>query len=272
MYGGGGFDTTASQFAGGGFIPQESGHRAGGGGGYDAGDTSGTQSGYRRGGGQSQPLLALTIRQADGAVHVSSGEFHVDGVALHTVTMVGRVTEAVENATTYEMTLHDGTGSIKVTKFKSQEDEAAGSQCDWGKGQPVTDFNEVTYHFLECIQSHLINTKGLVPGGDGGAQLPQPAHIGAQYQPSGLASSAVGGGAAGGGGGGAGSVNDRVLEVFSEPAANQSEPGLNVDHVAAVLRMDKETIKRAVDYLVSEGHLYSTIDDDHFKATGGAIY
>lgn len=45
---------------------------------------------------------------------------------------------------------------------------------------PITDMNEVTYHALEVISTHLFNTKGPLPGKSsvgGGAAVAQPMNV-----------------------------------------------------------------------------------------------
>lgn len=51
--------------------------------------------------------------------------------------------------------------------------------------------------------------------------------------------------------------------------AAQSDTGLNVETLMKDLgnKFSRDQIKGAVDFLVNEGHLYSTIDDNHFKST-----
>jgi len=46
------------------------------------------------------------------------------------------------------------------------------------------------------------------------------------------------------------------------------DEGLQRDEVAEQLngKMSKKEVNDALDYLSGEGHIYSTIDDDHFKA------
>ncbi|CAM9467595.1 unnamed protein product, partial [Discosporangium mesarthrocarpum] len=38
--------------------------------------------------------------------------------------------------------------------------------------EPLTDFNEVTHHFLDTIYTHLFNTKGPLPGSNGSVANP----------------------------------------------------------------------------------------------------
>lgn len=46
--------------------------------------------------------------------------------------------------------------------------------------EPVDDMNEITYHCLEVINTHLFNTKGPLPGKSsvgGGAAVAQPMNV-----------------------------------------------------------------------------------------------
>jgi replication factor A2 len=45
--------------------------------------------------------------------------------------------------------------------------------------------------------------------------------------------------------------------------------GVHVNEVVQQLngRFSEPQVREAVEHLVNEGHLYSTIDDDHFKST-----
>jgi hypothetical protein len=57
----------------------------------------------------------------------------------------------------------------------------------------------------------------------------------------------------------------RVLDYYAQHAT--SDVGLAMNAVAAGLGIDLARVRAAVAFLESEGHLYSTIDDDHHKST-----
>lgn len=60
------------------------------------------------------------------------------------------------------------------------------------------------------------------------------------------------------------SVQELVREAFD---ADTQETGLHIDHVIRALKHIPEIeIRKAVSYLTDEGHLYSTIDEVHFKS------
>lgn len=285
----GGQTEGGSLFSGGGFMPTQ----------------SATQSAdgisRKSGGSQNTGLLPLTVKQISQAVQNSSDDtFFVDGIDVNNVTLVGMVFNKEERATDVSFLIDDGTGRVEVKRWIDGQDthesmEMAALQNGvyvrvhghlrsfQGKRnivafsvRPVTDFNEVTYHFLECIFVHLHNSKvnGVAPknaslGPTSGVQPSSNSVYGGtasgagaynQYMPSNIA--AVNG-----------SMDEcqkRVHAIFEEPSSLAAEAGLHVDEVARRMSgFSKKQVKDAIEFLVNEGLIYSTIDDDHYKSTNG---
>jgi len=70
--------------------------------------------------------------------------------------------------------------------------------------------------------------------------------------------------------GGAQSFGDTKRDTtYKMIAACSREEGINRDELFAQLKMkmSKSDLDNALDWLSGEGHIYSTIDDDHFKTT-----
>ena len=65
-----------------------------------------------------------------------------------------------------------------------------------------------------------------------------------------------------------GSCLDVVNAVFGGPQG-EGKNGINVQTVVTALtgRFTDAQVREAVESLVNDGHLYSTIDDEHFKNT-----
>ncbi|KAK1269647.1 Replication protein A 32 kDa subunit A [Acorus gramineus] len=278
MYGGSQNDGN-SLFSGGGFMPSQATQTP----------DSGVSPAKSRG---TQGVLPLTVKQISEAFHSSDDKsgFVVDGVDASNVRLLGMVTKKMERVTDVSFTLDDGTGRIDVNRWVNEAAETnemaaitngmyvkVNGNLKGFQGKrhvvafsvrPVTDFNDITNHFLECIHIHLCNTRLQRQSGDQGQLQTNPimntplqsGYKGHQTPVSNQnsAPSSMGG-----------SENDiynLVLGVFQEPASVASEHGLHVDEVARRLGIPMNKIKDAINYHVDIGHIYSTIDDNHFKS------
>jgi len=207
--------------------------------------------------------------------------FSVDGHELNQISLVGVIQKPQSQPTNFNFQLDDGTGWIDVRIWDSEENTPfqAEKQEKWREGTyvrvighlrsfsnrksviafrviPVENFNEITYHHLEAIHVHLLHKHGqpqTQPGGTNFFQGSKP-HNATNYSAR---------------GGSWTDVQRAVHACFCENG--NSEHGLTVDFVVSRLvpRYQEGDIRDAVTSLGSEGHLYSTIDDEHFKATGG---
>ena len=63
---------------------------------------------------------------------------------------------------------------------------------------------------------------------------------------------------------GATALQKRVLDYYTENGSGGD--GCNTASVAASLGLDIGQVKAAVEFLSSEGRLYSTIDEDHHRS------
>ena len=60
----------------------------------------------------------------------------------------------------------------------------------------------------------------------------------------------------------------RVLDCIEHPSLTQSEDGISLNDIIVRLSSDDVTsIRGAVDSLLNEANIFTTIDDDHFKST-----
>ena len=143
----------------------------------------------------------------------------------------------------------------------------------------VTDPNRITRHLLEVVYGHLHNTRGplAAPPGAGGAQ----GGAAGSGSPSGMYGGGAGmaGGALGVGGG-----TDRAAEITSENTAvldiykeNEEEDGMTLQE--AIFKgkqrgISERAVREATITLQMDGHIYSTVDENHFKCVpcGGGVW
>ena len=63
----------------------------------------------------------------------------------------------------------------------------------------------------------------------------------------------------------------QVIQFFSMADTDDDDgTGLSIHAVVSGLQkqgISEADVKNAIDFLANEGHLYSTIDDEHFKST-----
>ncbi|KXS18114.1 nucleic acid-binding protein, partial [Gonapodya prolifera JEL478] len=162
--------------------------------------------------------------------------------------------------------------------------------------RPVEDANEITYHNLAAISVHLYLTRG-TPGVTGGAANTSDG-LGSEMD-MGIYGGLGGGMGMGGGIGGMGStgVGGSIGVGGGAPQPQYAQPAQSVDIRGdftpiqqAILRAAKRSttsegvniytvanacrtfateqdVRNAVEFLIGEGHLYSTIDDNHFKVS-----
>ena len=141
----------------------------------------------------------------------------------------------------------------------------------------VTDFNEVTFHGLECIfvKAHLAKQAagGMGMGADMGMGMGMGTGMGMGMGAGGSVkgnSLEPAGGMMGGMMGGNGDLNDAqktVLDAFQR-LANGDENGTTLEKVTAELMgtMSKAQVKAAAEALMADGSLYNTCDEEHMAA------
>ncbi|KAJ0569356.1 putative replication factor A protein [Helianthus annuus] len=168
----------AAAFSGGGFMPPPATQTA---------DPSPSVFTKKR-----ETLLPLTVNQINKALLLNDDKvnFLIDGVDVNNVKLVGMVLNKAEGVNDIRFVLDDGTGRIDCLKWYTsfcygvyvrvhgQLKGLQGKQHLMVFGinypvllnhaynastcRPVTDFDEITHHFVECIYVHCYNTRLMV--------------------------------------------------------------------------------------------------------------
>jgi replication factor A2 len=258
------FDGNAA-FAGGGFMPSQATQTA---------DPSFSPAKNR----DTQPLLPLTVKQINQAFQATDDKsnFIIDGVDVNNVTLVGMLFNKAERVTDVSFVIDDGTGRIDCNRWVNEAVDTKEMEAILdgmyvrvhghlkgfqGKKQltvfsirPLTDYNEMPYHFVECMYVHNYNTKSRLQGSVPTQNMPNSAFAtpSKSYQ---AAPPDQG-------------IDQMVIGYLQQPSVLSREMGVHVNEIARQLSMPVENVKQSIEVLVQEGVAYSTIDDDHFRSTG----
>jgi len=233
---------------------------------------------------RAQNILPCTVAQIISSEQ-QDDKFMIDGIEINQVTIVGLVRAVKENATRLDYEVDDMTGPpLEVKQFVDNDENSPDEDRTipmrentyvrvYGhvrafngkrsitafKLKPLLDMNELTTHLLEVIHSHLSLTKAAAGGsttsyGNSNAMDTTNTTAPGEYA-----------GAQGDGMNGLSPVQQQVSLVIK---SCNDDTGVNINFITQKLRgIPRPQIMDAIDFLSSEGHIYSTIDDEHFKST-----
>nr|XP_060639959.1 replication protein A 32 kDa subunit [Anolis sagrei ordinatus] len=122
------------------------------------------------------------------------------------------------------------------------------------KIMPLEDMNEFTTHLLEVVNAHMILRKAQMS-----PKMPESLPM------QGMGSMSSYGGNDSMPAGGLTLHQSQVLNLIKNCTTTE---GISLQDLKSQLHnMNLPTLKKAVEFLSSEGHIYSTVDDEHFKST-----
>lgn len=246
-----------------------------------------SQGGEKKGRARASQIVPCTVSQIMCATHAED-VFKVGNVEVSQVTLVGIIRTVDKSMTNIQYKVDDMTGApMDVKQWVDTEDpsvdstvippgtyiKVSGNLRSFQNNRsvvafsmrPLEDMNEITSHMLEVVQAHMMLSKPeamqVNEGGGGGMNS---------------GASSMSRPAMGGTGGGYSGANDMSSNGLN-PSQNQvlrlirscsDAQGISiVDLKQRLSGMSMAAIKLAVEFLSNEGHIFSTIDEDHFKST-----
>lgn len=240
-----------------------------------------------------QSLTRLTIKQCNEAVE-AGGKYIVDGRPIQQVHLIANVLTVSFKETNVELSVEDGSGTITVRLYLDGNEgdslqsikegeyrmivgtlkKIGGSLCVIAFTlAPIEDHNMLTMHLLDTILTHQRTTLGPASSAmkqqNGGGFAKQengaPGGMQVDYSNGGMMN---GGGVGSSNGVGGSSLKEQVLWYFAHGEGSESDAGCSISKVASQLSSYTHLqIQEAVVQLSDDGHIYSTIDDEHFKTT-----
>ncbi|EKF38640.1 replication Factor A 28 kDa subunit, putative [Trypanosoma cruzi marinkellei] len=225
------------------------------------------------------PIRPVTIKQLLEAQRVGEGVMVVDGREVTQATVVGRVigyeddtANRVTGALTakhYGYRITDGTGLVVVRQWMDADHQeeplpvqcyvrASGTVKVWqnapivtGTVRLVSDCNELNYHYLDVILTHLRLTRGDKHAKDEGA-VPAVSNTASTLGVQNMLP----------GGGGKVFATDVLLNAIKQNA--RGDVGLTMDELAAAARQygfSVNDVRVALRTLAAEGSVYQTHDN-----------
>uniref|UniRef100_A0A0P4VYW3 Replication protein A C-terminal domain-containing protein n=1 Tax=Scylla olivacea TaxID=85551 RepID=A0A0P4VYW3_SCYOL len=245
-----------------------------------------------------ESVLPLTIRTVLG---LDENNQEYLGTPVNMVTVMGLIQEVNVTSTKVTYTLNDTTGTICAIKWLDSETEEEplmeNTYCQvhgtfkthQGNKQllalhlePITDLNWITAHMLEVVYTALqlqrIKTEASDSGlGKGALAGSSDGMSNSMVGFGGLAGPGMPGGDMGGSGSGGYSLmgltaqQKMVFEVIRSIVDDSENTGYSREHIKAKLKgkVTPQQVDNVLFFLSSEGHVYTTVDEDHFRATDG---
>jgi len=260
--------------------------------------TSPASQGGSQGGEKKDRISTLTpisVSQIHTAQKEGDGFSLYNNTQLGQVSLVGIIRAVEKKSTKISYTIEDHTGLTECTKWLNEDEESdvdatcrenmyvevVGMIKDFNDKRSISaysvapiDPNQITTHLLGTIFTYLRHTKGplneegklgasvrpmaTTPAAGMGAAQPMVAGMN-QYTAQ--ADTAMDTGVEGGN-----EIQGAVINVVKQC---DSDEGVSVSSVTGQLKskFSEAQVREALEWLSGEGHVYSTIDDDHFKST-----
>ncbi|XP_076319878.1 replication protein A2 isoform X2 [Tachypleus tridentatus] len=227
--------------------------------------------------------VAQVLQASDKEEHLTVGSME-----CHILTLVGLVRFVDEQTIRITYQLDDFTGSpLEVQMWFGENEEFSDKRSPimensylrvYGglrtfKGKrllnafkviPVTNLNEVTMHILEVVHTSMaiavmdsqnvqaISTAGFLAKSLDNTQMGMNVSGGAILEDVGNMFG----------------LDRNQQLVFRAISAATSEEGISFQHLCESLKsLTPAVIRKVVEFLSNEGHIYTTTDDDHYKAT-----
>ncbi|RWS09128.1 replication protein A 32 kDa subunit-like protein [Dinothrombium tinctorium] len=220
-------------------------------------------------------LVSVSVDQIRKLYDNESAQLFIHAQPVSMVTVVGMVESVNEQTTSSTFILKDETGPGVEVTFWTLEDKKSSNipsivensyvrvfgQVRSKEGRvyvaafrviPITDYNEITLHHLEVIYDCKILEK---------AKLNIKASEASGFDQSKsndiISTTSVSAGFS--------KADQLILETINK---TPNPEGMSIQEICLAIRsLEVSIIKKRLEFLANEGHIYTTIDDDHYRST-----
>ncbi|CAK1551068.1 unnamed protein product [Leptosia nina] len=238
---------------------------------------AGTPNQGQKSGRRSSRTAPIVIKQA---LHCGDEGIKIWGTEIQIVSIVARIRNIRIQSTKITYTIQDITGRMKTVLWLDQEameedDKSAPKvqvndyihvfgNVKTNKGKkvlmafkitPVTDVNLITFHYLNCINNKL--------------QLEARSKKEKTTNMSSFTNNVPANSLVGMDNGSVNGLNPRQMLVYNLIRVSTVEQGISKQDIYATLKdkMSSVEFDNILEWMCNEGHIYSTIDEEHFRAT-----
>ncbi|CAL8339531.1 replication protein A 32 kDa subunit [Gadus morhua] len=248
-----------------------------------------SQGGEKKARARTNQIVPCTVSQLMSASQAEEA-FRVGEVEVAQITMMGLIRSTDKGMTNIQYKVDDMTAApMDVKQWVDTEDpsmdstvlppgtyvKVSGNLRSFQNHRSVVafnirqveDLNEITSHMLEVVQAHMALSKASSTMGGGQVGVGTNNSM-INSRPGTMEES--GGGYSGGNDNATNGLSPNQNQVLRLIRSSQDGHGISLQDLKQSLSgMSLVVIKQAVEFLSNEGHIFSTIDEDHFKATDG---
>ncbi|XP_017330758.1 replication protein A 32 kDa subunit [Ictalurus punctatus] len=252
------------------------------------GSPAASQGGEKKGRTRAQQIVPCTVSQLMSAAQAED-VFRVGEVEVVQVTIVGIIRSTDKSMTNIQYKVDDMTAApMDVKQWVDTEDpsvdssvippdtyvKVSGNLRSFQNNRslvafsvrPLEDMNEITSHMLEVVQAHLLLSKPQTMTGGGGGGSMNSSMV--PMSRPGQGGVGVSGGYSGANAMANNGLNPNQNQVLCLIKSCPEPQGISIQELKQRLSgMSMTIIRQVVDFLSNEGHIFSTIDEDHFRST-----
>ncbi|MES1921161.1 DNA-directed RNA polymerase I subunit rpa2 [Bonamia ostreae] len=231
-----------------------------------------------------QSVIPVSIKQLlDAQEPTGNSTFKIDNKEISNVKIVGQIEKINVQTTHNEYLVEDGTGRMNIKIWKEMSEEQVPKDDGISVGMyvivfgrvqffngtrkitsqklvPVTDYNILSYHILETVYVHKYNTTHQKNIPNDANTTPNQNGNNQNIANNDVSTNSLF------------EENEQLTfeqkEILNFYKKDQSESGPHISEAfKAFPQFTQNSIKENVNFMVMEGLLYGTIDDDHLKPT-----